>query len=127
MLFGGRPKSHAKSLQENAAYMVRHLLKVYPQLKDVRIDYAWWGKLGFTMDHSPHIGRHNGYYYALGYCGHGVALATYLGEKLSEMILGNGVRTTFADLKFRAIPFYTGRAWFRPLLYSYYAMRDRFL
>jgi len=125
LLFGGRPKSQGQTLCQNAAFMHRDMLRVYPQLKDLRIEYAWWGKLGFTWDRSPHIGRHDGYYYALGYCGHGVALATYLGEKLSEMILGKETQTQFAALKFQAIPFYTGKAWFRPMLYWYYSLLNK--
>ncbi len=120
LLFGGRPKSPSKSLRQNAGFMHRHLLQVYPQLKDIQIEYGWWGKLGFVGDRSPHIGRHEGYYYALGYCGHGVAMATYFGEKLAEMALGLETRTAFADLKFHAIPLCNGEAWFRPILYSYF-------
>jgi len=126
LLFGGRPKSPSKSLRQNAGFMHRHLLQVYPQLKDIQIEYGWWGKLGFTRDRSPHIGRHEGYYYALGYCGHGVAMATYFGEKLAEMALGRETRTAFADLRFHAIPLYNGKAWFRPILYSYFGIKDRF-
>jgi glycine/D-amino acid oxidase-like deaminating enzyme len=125
LLFGGRPKSPSKSLRQNAGFMHRHLLNVYPQLKDIRIDYAWWGKLGFTLDRSPHIGRHEGYYYAMGYCGHGGALATYFGERLAEMVLGRETRSAFSELKFRAIPLYNGKAWFRPMLYSYFGIKDR--
>jgi len=125
LLFGGRPKSPRKTLRENSAYMYRDMLKVYPQLKGTRIDYAWSGKLGFTLDRSPHIGRHEGIYYALGYCGHGVALATYLGEKLAEMIQGRQAHTAFAQLPFRSIPFYRGNAWFRPLVYAYFSLLDR--
>jgi glycine/D-amino acid oxidase-like deaminating enzyme len=126
LLFGGRPKSQRMSLRQNAEHMHRHMLKVYPQLKDVRIDYAWWGKLGFTRDKLPHVGQHEGCHYALGYCGHGVALATYCGEKLAEMVLGHEAHSAFTDLKFRAIPLYNGKAWFRPILYSYYGIKDRF-
>jgi glycine/D-amino acid oxidase-like deaminating enzyme len=125
LLFGGRPKSPSKTLRENAAYMYRDMLRVYPQLKDIGIDYAWSGKIGFTLDRSPHIGRKEGIYYSLGYCGHGVALATYLGEKLALMVQGQGANTAFADLPFRAIPFYRGNAWFRPLVYAYFSMLDR--
>ena len=125
LLFGGRPKSPGKTLRENAAYMYRDMLRVYPQLKDIGIDYAWSGKVGFTPDRSPHIGRNDGIYYSLGYCGHGVALATYLGEKLAQMVQGKGANTAFADLPFRAIPFYRGNAWFRPLVYFYFGLLDR--
>lgn len=125
LLFGGRPKSPGRTLRKNAAYMVRDMLRVYPQLKGIGIDYAWSGKVGFTLDRSPHMGRKNGIYYALGYCGHGVALATYLGTKLAQLVQGRGANTAFADVPFRAIPFYRGNAWFRPLLYAYFSMLDR--
>jgi glycine/D-amino acid oxidase-like deaminating enzyme len=77
------------------------------------------------MDRSPHIGRKDGIYYSLGYCGHGVALATYLGEKLSLMVQGKEANTAFADVPCRAVPFYWGKAWFRPFIYAYFSMRDR--
>jgi glycine/D-amino acid oxidase-like deaminating enzyme len=125
LLFGGRPKSPGKTLRENAADMYRHMLRVYPQLKDIGIDYAWSGKVGFTPDRSPHIGRKDGIYYSLGYCGHGVAFATYLGEKLAQMVQGKGANTAFADLPFRAIPFYRGKELFRPLVYAYFSIVDR--
>ena len=127
ILFGGRPKSPKKTLQENAVYMYRDMLRVFPQLKDIGIDYAWSGKIGFTLDRSPHIGKKDGIYYSLGYCGHGVALATYLGEKLAQFVQGKGANTAFADLPFRAVPLYQGNAWFRPLLYAYFSMVDRWI
>ena len=125
LLFGGRPKSPRKTLRENAAYMYRDMLRVYPQLKSVRIEFAWSGKLGFTLDRSPHIGRHNGLYYAAGYCGHGIALATYLGEKLAAMVQGKNPQTAFGDLSFKAIPFFGGKPWFQPLVYFYFGLLDR--
>ena len=49
-------------------------------LKGVRIEYAWKGNVAFTFDLLPHLGRHhNGMHYAMGFCGHGVAMASYLG------------------------------------------------
>jgi glycine/D-amino acid oxidase-like deaminating enzyme len=125
ILFGGRPKSSRIAIGENADFMRQHMLWVYPQLCNCKIEYVWSGKVGFTMDRFPHIGRKDGIYYALGYCGHGVALATYLGEKLAEMILGNGINTAFAYRKFKALPFYTGNPWFTPLLNCYFSMLDR--
>jgi glycine/D-amino acid oxidase-like deaminating enzyme len=125
LLFGGRPNSPRKTLRENAAYMYREMLSVYPQLNGIGIDYAWSGNVAMTLDRSPHIGRNDGIYYSMGYCGHGVALATYLGEKLALMVQGKDGDTAFADLSFNAIPFYQGNAWFKPLLYAYFSMRDR--
>lgn len=127
LLFGGRPRSPKKTVRENAVHMYRDMLGVFPQLKGIGLDYAWSGNVGFTLDRSPHIGKKDGMYYSLGYCGHGVALATYLGENLAQMVLGRGANTAFVDLPFRAIPFYRGKAWFRPLVYAYFGLLDRWL
>ncbi len=45
----------------------------------VDIEFAWSGKVAYPLDHLPHAGRLDGVHYSMGYCGHGVALATYLG------------------------------------------------
>jgi glycine/D-amino acid oxidase-like deaminating enzyme len=125
LLFGGRPRSPRKTLRENAVYLYRDMLTVYPQLKGIGLDYAWSGNVGFTLDRSPHIGRKDGIFYSLGYCGHGVALATYLGEKLAQMVIGNNANTEFANLPFKPVPFYRAKEWFRPLVYAYFSMLDR--
>ena len=52
------------------------MLEVFPQLRDVRVEYAWGGTLDFAFDTLPHAGKLEGLHYALGYAGHGVALAT---------------------------------------------------
>ncbi len=125
LLFGGRPRSHKRSLRENAVHMHTEMLSVYPQLEGIGIDYAWSGNVGITLDRSPHIGRKDGLYYSLGYCGHGVALATYLGEKLAQMVQGNEANTEFANLPFKPFPFYSTKEWFRPLVYAYFSLLDR--
>ena len=55
------------------------MLQVYPQLRDARVEYAWGGTLDVTFDMMPHAGQLGGLHYAIGYAGHGVAMATYLG------------------------------------------------
>ena len=128
ILFGGRPRFANRSLAENARHMWANLVSVFPQLKSVGVDLAWWGKVGFTMDHLPHAGCRDGVYYAAGYCGHGVALATYLGAKLAGLIRRDAAgQTAFAGLKFRPIPFYDGRPWFLPLVYRWFSLKDRLL
>jgi glycine/D-amino acid oxidase-like deaminating enzyme len=126
ILFGGRPPFSGRPIAENARHMRNNLAAVFPQLRSVPVEFAWWGKLGFTVDHLPHLGQHEGVYYAAGYCGHGVALATHLGEKLAGLIQGTVAgHSAFAGLKFRAIPFYDGRPWFLPLVYRWFSLRDR--
>jgi glycine/D-amino acid oxidase-like deaminating enzyme len=126
ILFGGRPPFPQRSLAENARHMRANLTTVFPQLSSTAVDYVWWGRLGFTRDHLPHAGQREGLTYAVGYGGHGVALATHLGEKLAGRILGKGAgQTAFADLAFRSVPLYDGRPWFLPLVYRWFGLKDR--
>ncbi|MEJ2025877.1 MAG: FAD-binding oxidoreductase, partial [Deltaproteobacteria bacterium] len=123
---GGRLPSAKKSMRENAIFMRRNMLEVYPQLEKVGIEYAWSGNVAMTWDRLPHIGRQNGIYYAMGYCGHGVALASHLGRKLSEMILGSGTQTAFAENTFKEIPFFRKIPWGLQMITLYYSTLDRF-
>ena len=87
MLFGGRaaffPES-AQTVRQSAEILRRGMIDVYPQLSDAKIDYVWGGTLDFAFDIMPHAGQMDGMYYAVGYAGHGVAMATYQGQKMAE-------------------------------------------
>lgn len=124
MLFGGRPKQPRKSTIDKAKAMRRNMLRVYPQLEKYAIDYCWSGKVCFTVDRFPIIGEHNGITYAMGYCGHGVAMSTYFGFKLSDMILGKEVNSVFAGKKSLPIPLYWGKPWFLPIAHTYFRFLD---
>src|SRR5262249_44049791 len=86
MLFGGRaaffPES-SSTIRRSAAILGRGMTGVYPQLRDVKIEYVWGGTLDFAFDIMPHAGQRDGIYFALGYAGHGVAMATWQGEKVA--------------------------------------------
>ena len=53
-------------------------MRIFPELADKRIEYAWGGNVAFTRDQMPRAGRLDGVYYAGGDCGHGIAMATHL-------------------------------------------------
>ena len=125
LLFGGRPKQAWKPTRDKAAAMRQEMLKVYPHLKKVAIDYCWFGKVCFTVDRFPIIGQRDGITYAMGYCGHGVAMATYFGYKLSDLILGKGLNTVFAEKRSIPIPLYNGKPWFLPMAHYYFRLQDR--
>jgi glycine/D-amino acid oxidase-like deaminating enzyme len=124
MLFGGRPKQSWKSTIEKAKIMRKDMLRVYPQLEKYAVDYSWFGKVCFTVDRFPILGERKGIAYAMGYCGHGVAMATYLGFKLSDMILGKGINSEFAEKKSIPIPLYWGKPWFLPIAHNYFRFLD---
>jgi glycine/D-amino acid oxidase-like deaminating enzyme len=129
MLFGGRAAFFPETkntIHRSAEILRRDLIEVYPQLRDAKIEYAWGGTLDFCFDTMPHAGHGDGIYYALGYAGHGVAMATYLGTKMAEMMSGG-----IDDIPYAAIPFpgaplglYNGRPWFLPFAGAYYKVLD---
>jgi len=103
MLFGGRasfvPESD-RATAESAAVLRRDMVMIFPQLKDARVDYAWGGTIDFTADMLPHAGEIDGIYFAAGYAGHGVALATLLGAQIGARIGGANVDSPFMDSSF---------------------------
>jgi glycine/D-amino acid oxidase-like deaminating enzyme len=130
MIFGGRaaffPETE-NTIRNSAEILHREMIQVYPQLKDVKVEYVWGGTLDFAFDQMTHVGEENGIFYSLGYAGHGVAMATYLGKTVAEaMIKGNIKEHPFAQFKFPGAPLglYNGRPWFLPFAGAWYKILD---
>ncbi|HVE09313.1 MAG TPA: FAD-binding oxidoreductase, partial [Paraburkholderia sp.] len=89
ILWGGRISIVERTPQAIARLLRRDLLKVYPQLHDVRIDHAWGGLMSYARHKMPQIGRSgDGVWYAVGFGGHGMAPTTVSGELLAAAIAG---------------------------------------
>jgi len=129
MLFGGRaaffPET-PQTISRSAEILRRGMIEVYPQLRDAKIDYVWGGTLDFAFDIMPHAGQIDGMYYALGYAGHGVAMATYQGQKMAEMMAGEKPENPFVGIEFPGAPLglYNGKPWFLPLAGVWYKFLD---
>jgi glycine/D-amino acid oxidase-like deaminating enzyme len=129
MLFGGRaaffPET-AQTIRRSAEILRRGMIEVYPQLRDTQIDYVWGGTLDFAFDIMPHAGQMDGLYYALGYAGHGVAMATYQGQKMAELIAGDKPENPFVGISFPGAPLglYNGKPWFLPFAGAWYKFLD---
>jgi glycine/D-amino acid oxidase-like deaminating enzyme len=123
MVFGGRAAFTPTPVPSAARVLARGMLEVFPELAGTPVEYAWGGNVAFTLDQMPHAGRLDGMHYALGYGGHGVAMATWLGARLGDAMAGAGEIPRFAA-PFRAVPFYGGTPWFLPLVGGYYRVRD---
>jgi glycine/D-amino acid oxidase-like deaminating enzyme len=127
LLFGGRAefgRPDAETTRRAAAILRDGMVRVFPELAGVAIEYAWGGNVAFTRDQMPRAGRLNGAFYAGGYCGHGVAMATYLGEQIARRIAGEPIEHPLFDDRFPAIPAYSGTPWFLPLAGAYYQVMD---
>ena len=114
LVFGGRAAFTPTPVARSAEILARGMIEVFPELAGVPIEYAWGGQVGFTVDQMPHAGRLNGVYYALGYGGHGVALATWLGARMGQAIAGRAALPRLTS-PFWPIPLYGGTPWFLPL------------
>ena len=89
LLFGGACHYSGRDPADIAGYMLPKLLKVFPQLADVRIDFQWGGKIGITANRFPQVGRlqqHPNVFYAQGYSGHGVNVTHWTAKLLAEAI-----------------------------------------
>jgi glycine/D-amino acid oxidase-like deaminating enzyme len=126
MIFGGRASFRPTSFGRAARILHRALLEIHPQLQGRQVEYAWGGKVGFTWDRMPHIGRtSSGAWYAMGYSGTGVVMAPYLGHRLGEW-LGGGPAPALSRLSFPLVPVpYEGRPWFLPFGGEWYRLKDR--
>jgi gamma-glutamylputrescine oxidase len=128
LLFGGSESYGYKFPRDIAAAVRKPMLEIYPQLKNTRIDYAWGGTLGITMNRMPHFERIDGNILsASGYSGHGVAMATMGGKMASDAIRGQAEQFDF--MASVPTPRFPGGAMLRsPLLVLamlWFSMRDR--
>jgi len=129
MLFGGRaaffPETD-QTVRQSAELLRRGMTSVYPQLSDAKIDYVWGGTLDFTFDIMPHAGQVDGMYYAVGYAGHGVAMATFQGQKVAELMAGDKPENPFVGIPFPGAPLglYNGKPWFLPFAGAWYKFLD---
>jgi glycine/D-amino acid oxidase-like deaminating enzyme len=134
LLFGGRaaffPETD-RTIRRSAEILRRGMITVYPQLATAKIDYVWGGTLDFAFDMMPHAGRLGGMYYALGYAGHGVAMATYQGQRMAELMASDRTGNDKPENPFVGIPFpgaplglYNGKPWFLPFAGAWYKFLD---
>ncbi|MEE8371715.1 MAG: FAD-binding oxidoreductase [Sphingomonadales bacterium] len=89
MLFGGRCNYSGREPKDIKAAIRPRMLKVFPQLKDARIEFQWGGKIGVVINRIPQIGRiGDNVYYAQGYSGHGINQTHIISEILTDAISG---------------------------------------
>ena len=129
MLFGGRAAffpENDQTIRSSAEILRRGMIDVYPQLRDAKVEYVWGGTLDFAFDIMPHAGQIDGVYYAVGYAGHGVAMATYQGQKIAELISGDKPENPFVGIPFPGAPLglYNGKPWFLPFAGMWYKFLD---
>jgi gamma-glutamylputrescine oxidase len=128
LLYGGACNYSGRDPASIKSYILPRLLRIYPQLKDVRIDFEWGGKIGIVLNRIPTVGRINGnVYYCQGYSGHGVNATHLMGEVMADAIGGTLERyDLFADMGHFRLP---GSQWIGNQIIAlgmlYYKVKDR--
>lgn len=118
---GGEPKNYPEQMR-------RDMIKVFPQLKNVNIEYAWGGNFAITYSRMPDVGRlpDSNVFYAHGYSGHGVTTTHIMGRLLAEALSGTAERFDLFS-RIKQIPFPGGKYFKVPAVVMgswYYLIRD---
>ncbi len=127
LLFGGRVTYAGFDPDRIAAATRARMTLVFPQLRDVKVQFAWGGYVDITRNRAPDFGRLNpDVYYLQGFSGHGIALTGMAGKLISEAIAGDAGRfDVFARIPHGSFP--GGQLLRRPALVlamMYYRIRD---
>ncbi len=126
ILFGGRVSAKETDPSVSGPKLHADMCRIFPQLASYGFSNSWTGTVGYTFDELPHIGVHDGMHYAMGYCGTGVSLASYLGMRVGQKILGKAAGKTALDgLPFPTRPLYRGNPWFLPAAVTWYRWIDK--
>lgn len=125
VIFGGRVSAGETDVRVSALRLRRHMCRLFPELAPYRITHSWSGKVAYSFDELVHTGCHEGLHYAMGYCGSGVSMASYMGMKLGLKVLQQAQgQTPFDDLPYPTRPLYAGKPWFLPPVVAWYRLRD---
>jgi len=108
LLVGGRAGMRSGDPRQHAKTLHRDMTRLLPELAPLKITHCWGGMTAFPLDLVPHIGRHDGVHYAVGFCGVGMTIGGWLGNRLAKKILGLPAEeheTPFDALPLRRQPF----------------------
>jgi gamma-glutamylputrescine oxidase len=128
LLYGGGVTYGGGDPASIEQFIRRHLERTFPQLKGVKLDYAWGGDFLLTLSRLPQFGRLTpAVFYAQGYSGHGVTTTHLAGRLIAEAVKGQAERfDAFGQLKH--FPFPGGRLLRVPYTAVgavYYGLRDK--
>lgn len=125
ILFGGRVSLRETDTRRSAQQLHQEMTRRFPELAGVKVSHSWMGFIGYTFDEMPHLGKHDGIYYCMGYCGAGISLSSYFGARIGQQLAGDPQGDTALDgLPFRGRVYYRSKPWFLAPAVAYYRWRD---
>lgn len=122
--FGGRRSLDPVDVANARDFLYDSMVRVHPQLSGTAIDYAWGGSVAVTLDRMPHVGRHDGIWYATGCNGSGVATNTWLGHRVAAHLAGKEPPPALASLRTPAIPAHRWSSAYLPIVSRWFSWQD---
>lgn len=126
ILFGGRVSANETNPAISGPKLKQDMCRIFPELRAYGLSHSWCGTVAYSFDELMHIGVNEGVHFAMGYCGSGVGMASYLGMRLGQQTLAlpEG-KTAFDGIPFPTRPLYTGKPWFLPAMVGWYRWCDQ--
>lgn len=127
LIFGGRARfaiSDPRSDLKSGRILEETMGALFPALKGVGVDHGWGGMVDLTADRLPRTGEQDGLYYSMGYSGHGVQMATHMGQQMARVMNGEPDANPWAHLGWPSVPGHFGKPWFLPLVGLWYKWQD---
>jgi glycine/D-amino acid oxidase-like deaminating enzyme len=127
LIFGGRARfaiSSPVSDLKSGHVLEQAMHRIFPALKGVTLDHVWGGMVDLTADRLPRAGQQDGLFYAMGYSGHGVQMATHMGQAMGRVMGGEASANPWATLEWPSVPGHFGKPWFLPLVGLWYKWQD---
>ncbi|MFD2238001.1 NAD(P)/FAD-dependent oxidoreductase [Aureimonas populi] len=127
ILLGGRDGSTKGDPAEPTLHLRRGLVRIFPELENVRLTHSWFGNVAMHRDMIPRIFSRRGVTYATGFCGSGVVWAPWIGTQAAHKLIGDdaGRPSAFDFRPPAAIPLYRGKPWFMPAFMALYRLQDK--
>jgi len=128
LLFGGRINYFGEDPEFIKRKLRKKMASIYPELVDVRIDYAWGGTIGIPVTRVPQLGKlASNVFYCQGYSGHGVNVTHLAGKIMADAVAGTMEQfDIFADVKPLVVP--GAASFYKPMValgVLYYQIKDR--
>ncbi|MCH9852230.1 MAG: FAD-binding oxidoreductase [Alphaproteobacteria bacterium] len=135
LIFGARAAFTNRPANVINNILRKFITEIFPDIahgNQLNLTHHWRGLTGFSFDATPHIGKHHGVWYAMGYSGNGNTMAPYLGHKLALQIIGKAEgNSAFSQSPLPKPTYYLGsfswhwhRGWFLPFANIFYRLKD---
>lgn len=126
ILFGGRAKFTTSTPEDAAKGLRAFMAHTFPSMAKADITHSWLGNVAFALDFATHAGRTpQGEFYSSCYNGNGVSMASYMGHRIAEAMLGRAdAGRGVMDTPFPRLYGYNGNPWFLPIVGNWYRFLD---